>query len=35
MWYGDTNKSTPIYIIIQLCHVGIEKIKLTEVGNVA
>ncbi|XP_060846305.1 fer-1-like protein 6 [Rhopalosiphum padi] len=28
--YGDTNKSTPIYIIIQLCHQGIEKNKLTE-----
>ncbi|XP_050058182.1 fer-1-like protein 6 isoform X3 [Aphis gossypii] len=29
-WYGDTNKSTPIYVIIQLCHVSIEKNKLIE-----
>lgn len=32
-WYGDTNKSTPINVIIQLCHVNIENNKLTEVGK--
>ncbi|XP_022180839.1 fer-1-like protein 4 isoform X3 [Myzus persicae] len=28
--YGDTNKSTPMYVIIQLCHLGTKKKKLIE-----
>jgi len=32
MRYGDTNKKTPIYVIIQLCHIGTEKKELIEVN---
>lgn len=30
--YVNTNKSTPIYVIIQLCHIGTEKKELIEVN---